>query len=143
VKDSISKPIPRVDAPAKISGEAKYIGDIRFKNQLFAKTVRSSRAKAGIVSIVKPELPEGYFIVDKDDIPGINRMRTVVSDQPIFAEEEVNYIGQPILLVVGPEREMIYDIISKIKIKYRDETPIFLQNTVIPRVNRRLHFKMG
>lgn len=125
MKDSISKPIPRVDAPAKISGEAKYIGDIRFKNQLFAKIVRSSRAKAGIVSIVKPELPEGYFIVDKDDIPGINRMRTVVSDQPIFAEEEVNYIGQPILLVVGPEREMIYDIISKIKIKYRDETPIF------------------
>ncbi len=125
MKDSISKPIPRVDAQAKISGEAKYIGDIRFKNQLFAKTVRSSRAKAGIVSISTPELPVGYFIVDKNDISGVNRMRTVVSDQPVFAEEEVNYIGQPILLVVGPERETIYKIISQIKIEYRDETPIF------------------
>ena len=125
MKDSISNPIPRVDAPAKISGEAKYIGDIRFKNQLFAKTVRSSRAKAGIVSISTPEFPAGYFIVDKNDIPGINRMRTVVCDQPVFAEEEVNYIGQPILLVAGPQREMIYDIISKIKIEYQDKTPIF------------------
>jgi len=125
VKNCISKPINRVDAPAKISGKAKYIGDIHFENQLFAKTVRSARAKAKIVSIKTPTLPDDYYIIDKNDIPGINRMRTVVSDHPIFAEDEVNYIGQPILLVVGPEREKIYEIVSQIKIKYKDEAAIY------------------
>jgi len=125
VKDSISKPIQRVDGRAKISGEAKYIGDMHFENQLFAKTVRSARAKAKIVSIKTPTLPDGYYIIDKNDIPGINRMRTVISDHPIFAEDEVNYIEQPILLVVGPEREKIYEIISQIKIEYKDESAIF------------------
>lgn len=125
MKNSISKPINRVDAPAKISGRAKYIGDIHFENQLFAKTVRSAKPKAKIVSIKTPTLPDGYYIIDKNDIPGINRMRTVVSDHPIFAEDEVNYIGQPILLVVGPEREKIYEIISQIKIKYKDEAAIY------------------
>ncbi|MBC8491285.1 MAG: xanthine dehydrogenase family protein [Candidatus Marinimicrobia bacterium] len=115
----------RVDAPAKISGKAKYIGDIHFENQLFAKTVRSARAKAKIVSIKTPTLPDDYYIIDKNDIPGINRMRTVVSDHPIFAEDEVNYIGQPIVLVVGPEREKIYEIVSQIKIKYKDEAAIY------------------
>ncbi|MDO9548952.1 MAG: molybdopterin-dependent oxidoreductase, partial [Candidatus Marinimicrobia bacterium] len=123
--DSISRPIRRVDGPAKISGEAKYIGDMHFENMLFAKTLRSSRAKAKIKSIVKPELPEGYFIVDKDDVPGVNRMRTVISDHPLFAEDTVEYIGQPILLVVGPEREIIYDILTHIVVEYEDLEPLY------------------
>ena len=107
MKESISKPIQRVDGPAKISGEARYIGDMHFENRLYAKTLRSTRAKARILSVKKPPLPRNYFIVGKDDVPGVNRMRTVVSDHPIFAEDVVEYIGQPILLVVGPEREKI------------------------------------
>lgn len=125
MRESISKPIQRVDGSAKISGEAKYIGDMHFENMLFAKTLRSSRVKAKIKSIIKPELPEGYFIVDKDDVPGVNRMRTVVSDHPLFAEDNVEYIGQPILLVVGPERETIYDIITHISIVYDDLEPLY------------------
>jgi len=124
VKDSISKPIQRVDGPAKISGEAKYLDDMHFENRLYAKTLRSERAKARIKSIRRPELPDGFFIVDKNDVPGVNRMRTVVSDHPIFAEDSVEYIGQPILLVVGPERETIYDILTHIVIDYEDIEPL-------------------
>ena len=125
MKESISKPIQRVDGPAKISGEARYIGDMHFENRLYAKTLRSTRAKARILSVKKPPLPRNYFIVGKDDVPGVNRMRTVVSDHPIFAEDTVEYIGQPILLVVGPEREKIYDIITKIKVEYEDLPALF------------------
>ena len=125
MKESISKPIKRVDASAKISGEAKYISDLRFENQLFARTVRSTRVKARIVSIRLPEFPAGYFFVNKDDIPGVNRMRTVVSDHPIFAEDEVSYIGQPILLIVGPEREKVFELTTQIKIEYEEEAAVF------------------
>lgn len=124
MKDNISKAINRVDGKGKISGEAKYIDDVKFKDQLFAKTVRSEIPKGKIVSIKIPDLPNNYFVIDKNDIPGINRMRTVVSDHPIFAEDEVSYIGQPILLIVGVDREIINQIISGIKIEYIEEKPI-------------------
>ena len=124
VKNNISKAINRVDGKGKISGEAKYIDDVKFKDQLFAKTVRSEIPKGKIVSIKIPDLPNNYFVIDKNDIPGINRMRTVVSDHPIFAEDEVSYIGQPILLIVGADREIINQIISDVKIKYIEEKPI-------------------
>jgi CO/xanthine dehydrogenase Mo-binding subunit len=121
---NISKPTKRVDAPAKIRGEAKYVADIHFDNLLYAKTIRSSYAKAKILSITLPQLPSGYFIIDKNDVPGKNRMHTVTPDHPIFAEDDVNYIGQPILLVVGPSRERVYDLASQIQIDYQPENPV-------------------
>lgn len=105
MKQPISKSILRVDSRSKLRGEAEYISDWKFEKVLYAKTFRSTKAKAKILSVDIPEIPEGYFIVDKDDVPGVNRMRTVVSDHPLFAEDDVQYIGQPILLVVGPRRE--------------------------------------
>jgi CO/xanthine dehydrogenase Mo-binding subunit len=125
VKESISTSILRTDSRKKIRGEAEYISDWKFKDLLYAKTLRSSKAKARIVSIKIPPLPEGYFIVDKDDIPGDNRMRTVVSDHPIFAEADVQYIGQPILLLVGPDRQIINDLISGIVVDYQEEDGLF------------------
>lgn len=125
MKKPISTSILRVDSRKKLRGEAEYISDWNFENVLYAKTLRSTKPKAKIVSIEIPEIPEGYFIVDKNDVPGANRMRTVVSDHPLFAEDDVQYIGQPILLVVGPERETIYSIASKIKIEYKEEDALF------------------
>ena len=125
MKESISTSVLRVDSRKKIRGEADYISDWKFENELYAKTLRSTKPKAKILNIDIPEIPEGYFIVDKNDVPGVNRMRTVVSDHPIFAEEDVQYIGQPILLVVGPDREKIYEITSQIKIKYKEEKALF------------------
>ncbi|GIM29267.1 aldehyde oxidase [Clostridium polyendosporum] len=120
----ISKPIKRFDAEEKISGSAKYIADMEFDDMFYAKTLRSTKARAKIINIEIPKLPKGYFIVDKTDIPGRNRVKIIFYDQPFFAEDIVNYIGEPILLVVGREKNVILDIISKIKIDYEDMEPI-------------------
>ncbi len=125
VKENIGTSILRVDSRKKIRGEAEYIADWKFDGMLYAKTVRSSKAKAAIISITLPEIPEGYAVIDHRDVPGVNRMRTVVSDHPIFAEKDVQYIGQPILLVVGPDRETLYDLAAQIDIQYREEPALF------------------
>ncbi len=125
MKDKISKSIPRVDAADKISGSARYIADYQFESLLYARTIRSSEAHAKIIKIEIPSLPEGYYIISKEDIPGENRMKTVVSDHPIFAEAEVNYIGQPILLLVGPERDTLWHLSNQIKIDYEKLEAIY------------------
>ncbi|OBR90416.1 putative xanthine dehydrogenase subunit D [Clostridium ragsdalei P11] len=114
MENNISDSIIRFDAEEKILGKAKYISDIVYKDVLYAKTLRSTRARAKILSIKFPEIPEGYFIVDKNDVPG------KIGDWPIFVEDEVKYIGEGILLVVGPEKKKVVDIILRIEVEYED-----------------------
>lgn len=123
--NSISHPIRRFDFDEKISGRARYCADVRHDGLLYAKTLRSTRARARILSIHIPPLPEGYCTVDATDIPGRNVVPIVYDDQPFFAREVVNYIGEPILLVVGPDKVTILDILSRITVRYEELQPVF------------------
>ncbi|KGM98749.1 aldehyde oxidase [Clostridium haemolyticum NCTC 8350] len=122
--DNISRPIKRFDTADKIAGTAKYVADFKFEDMLYARTFRSTEARARIKSRKYPKLEEGYFIVDKDDVPGENIVHVVFDDQPCFADKVVNYIGEPILLIVGKDKEKILDIMSKIEIEYEKLDPI-------------------
>lgn len=124
MKSDISESVIRQDAESKIGGTAKYIGDYKIDGMLYAKTFRSTQVRAKILKIEYPALPEGYYIVDKNDIPGRNRVKIVIYDQPFFAEDIVNYYGEPIALVVGPDKNIITDILSKIYIEYEKIEPI-------------------
>lgn len=122
----------KVDQEIKCKGEAKFTDDIYFDDMLFAKTIRSSIAKGKILSIKKPVLPKGYYWVDYHDIKGENVVKIIFSDWPIFAEKEVNYIGEPIALIVGKDKEILEKLSNETKIEYEEETPIFdYQNSYI------------
>ncbi len=116
----INVPVQKVDHREKVTGESAYVGDIKFPGMLYAKTLRSQKARAWIKAIHKPQLPEGYFIIDSSDIPGQNRVKIVINDQPFFAEKRVNYIGEPILLVVGPDKQTILEILAQIRVDYQE-----------------------
>lgn len=121
---NISVPVAKVDSREKSAGEAVFISDLKLDGMLYAKTLRSDRPRARINKIEIPDLPEGYFIVDRNDVPGKNRVKMIIDDQPFFAEERVNYIGEPILLVVGPDKQRIMEILAAIRVDYEDITPI-------------------
>lgn len=120
----ISRPVGRIDVPDKLDGKAKYIGDIKFEGMVYARTLRSNRPRAIIKSIEYPDIPEGYYIVDKNDVPGINSVKIIGYDMPVFATDRVNYVGEPISLIVGPDKEKIMDILSNTKVIYEDLEPI-------------------
>ena len=115
---------PRADAPRKIGGNAAYIADLSVAGTLHARTFRSARARAKIISLRIPDMPEGYTVVDRSDVPGSNRVKIIADDQPFFAEGTVNYIGEPVLLVAGPDREVIDRILSRVEARYEDLEPI-------------------
>ncbi|EKQ55037.1 MULTISPECIES: xanthine dehydrogenase family protein molybdopterin-binding subunit [unclassified Clostridium] len=123
--EDIRKAVTKVDHKIKVDGSAKYIADIKFKDSLYAKTLRSEKAKAFIKNIIIPELKEGYYIVRGEDVPGLNKVKIIKNDMPVFSDEEVNYIGEPILLVIGPELEEVLKILNEIKVEYEECTPIF------------------
>jgi len=121
---NISNPVKRFDFDEKVDGRAQYCADIKLEQMLYAKTLRSEKARAKIASIEIPHLPPGYFIVDQNDIPGKNIVPIVYEDQPFLAPNRVNYIGEPILLVVGPDKPSILDILKKIKVNYEELKPV-------------------
>ncbi len=125
IKEDISKAIDKVDSREKIDGSAPFTADIQLEGMLHARTFRASVPKALIKDIRLPELPEGYFAVTREDIPGKNIVKMIYEDWPVFAEKEVNHIGEPILLLVGPDKEKVQDLLEAIEIDYEEKKPVF------------------
>lgn len=126
----ISHSIPKVDNPEKLSGKALYVSDYEIPGLYHAKTLRSTHAKAKI-SVKKPSLPDGYFIIDASHLPHKNVVKMIADDWRIFADTEVNYIGEPILIVIGHDHQMIDHVISQIEVIYEPLEPIFNQSHVV------------
>lgn len=125
MKNDISVPVDREDVSEKLLGTACYIGDMKLEDMLYAKTLRSTEPRARLISINYPELPLGYFVVDRKDVPGKNIIKMIIDDQPYFAEDTVNYIGEPIALIVGKDKVVINELIAKTTIEYEKIKPIF------------------
>jgi len=123
--EDISKSVRKVDSLIKMSGKAKYVDDIKIEGMLYAKTVRSTKSKANIKKIILPDLPKGYYKVDYHDIPGKNVVSVIFDDMPVFTEKTVTYYGEPIMLIVGEDKDVITDLIAKIEIEYEELTPLF------------------
>lgn len=123
--ENISRSIPKVDQADKVSGKAVYVGDIFLEDMYYAKTFRSTESKAKIIDIKLPLIPDGYTIVDHKDIPHENYVKMIFEDWPIFAQDFVNHIGEPILLVVGKDKQDIDQIIEQIEITYERLIPVF------------------
>ena len=58
------------------------------------------------------------------DVPGENQIGHIVHDEPLFAEEEVNFCGMPIALVVAESEEISRAAVKKIKVEIEKWIPI-------------------
>lgn len=120
----ISRSVTKKDHGEKISGFAKYVDDIHEEGMHFGKMVRSTKPRVKILDIHLPELPEGYYVVKGKDAPAVNRVKVIMDDQPIFAEDEVKYIGEAILMIVGPNQEVVNQLASQVVVDYEELKPV-------------------
>lgn len=121
---SISTPVKRKDHDAKVSGRALYVDDLAPPGLLYGKLLHSTQARAKILDIQIPSLPDGYWIVGKDDVPGSNKVHIVEDDMPVFAVDTVEYIGDVILMLVGPDQHVLQELLLKIKVSYEILPPV-------------------
>ncbi len=116
----ISKSVRKKDHGEKADGSARYIADLEFDGMYQSAFVRSSRAHARIVAVRIPSLPEGYRAVDYRDVPGVNLLKVVTSEQPIFAEREVRFVGEAIAMLVGPDKDALRGLVRAVEVDYED-----------------------
>lgn len=122
--EKISESIKKKDHEGKINGSVLYVDDHVLEGMLYGKLLYSAKAKARITKIVIPQLPGGYLIVDRNDVTGVNRVAIIVHDTPVYAEDTVEYVGEPILMVVGPNVTEVEKIVNEIVVVYEEEIPV-------------------
>ena len=115
---NISRSVVKKDHAPKMEGRSVYVCDIDKHGILCGKMLRSKYARAKLLSVKVPELPDGYFYVDKNDVPGDNNVNIVMDDTPVYARETVEYIGEPIGMVCGPDEAVCQDILSRIQVEF-------------------------
>ncbi len=100
-----SNSIPHESAHLHVSGEAIYVDDIReLSGTLHCALGLSEKAHAKIESIdltAVIKMPGVIAVFTADDIPGVNDCGPILHDDPILADGLVQYVGQPIFVVVA------------------------------------------
>jgi CO/xanthine dehydrogenase Mo-binding subunit len=129
--NDISTSVPKKDHTGKVSGQLAYISDVKVENMVYGVLVRSQVAYGKILSIQLPSLLEGYQAVGAEDIPGPNYVKIIKEDQPIFANEWVNYIGEPILMLVGKDLDILYSLRDEVRIEFEEHQAIYTLDEAI------------
>ncbi|MCQ2003527.1 xanthine dehydrogenase molybdopterin binding subunit [Rhizobium sp. NRK18] len=128
-KNSINGPMHQVlkhdSAHKHVSGTADYIDDMpEPANLLHGALGLSTRPHAKILSMDLSEVeasPGVVCVLTGKDVPGVNDVSSAgLHDEPLLAETEVQFHGQPIFAVIGETREAARRAATKAKIEYED-----------------------
>ncbi|MDF1762694.1 MAG: xanthine dehydrogenase molybdopterin binding subunit, partial [Oleibacter sp.] len=121
--------IKHESAHLHVSGEATYIDDIgEVQGTLHCALGLSGQAHAKITSIdlsAVKSAPGVVAVLTAADIPGLNDCGPILHDDPVLAEDIVQYIGQPIFAVIAETRDQARRAARMGNIEY-EELPAIL-----------------
>jgi len=103
----VGKRVKRSESSLRVHGAGLFADDIKYHGMLHAAVVRSPIARGQIqkIDLAGTLAKEGVAgVYTFKDIPGRNAIPVVIDDQPFLAEKYVNYIGEPIAVVVADNR---------------------------------------
>jgi xanthine dehydrogenase large subunit len=115
---------PHESAELHVLGQAAYTDDIpEVQGTLHAALGLSSKAHARILSLdldAVRAMPGVKAVYTVADIPGLNDCGPIIHDDPILADGEVFYVGQPIFIVVADTHMNARRAAKRGKVEYED-----------------------
>ena len=122
----VGKPVTRVDAAEKLTGEAIYGYDLTLPNMLYGKTLFSPKAHAKIKRI-NTEKAKAYpgvvAVVTGEDAPWTHGES--IKDKPFLAQGKVRYIGEPVAAVAAEDEDTAEAAVRLIEVEYED-LPVYI-----------------
>lgn len=120
----IGKPVARLDAYAKVTGQAKYAADIQLPGMLYARVLRSPYPHARIIKIDTSEaeaLPGVKAIITHENASIVwssgDRSENAKSKRYLF-NNPVRFVGDPVAAVAAANRRIAEDALHLIKVEY-------------------------
>lgn len=116
----VGQSVPRVDGIEKVTGKAKFLGDLAVPGMLYGKVLRSSYAHARIrvIDTARAESLPGVAAVLTaadigDEVPTYN-------GRPVIAMHKVRYLGEPVAAVAASDAATAEEALSLIDIQYEE-----------------------
>ena len=112
--------VPRVDGIEKVTGKAKFVGDISVPGMLYGKILRSPYPHARLLSIEtkKAEALAGVVaVLTAADIADVN---PIYNGRPVIAMHKVRYVGEPVAAVAAEDLASAEDALSAIQVNYEE-----------------------
>jgi CO/xanthine dehydrogenase Mo-binding subunit len=123
----VGKRVARAEGSERVKGAGLFADDYKYFGMLHAAVVRSPLARCEIRKIdfkTIAKIPGVAGVLTHKDIPGLNCVPIVIDDQPFLAERYVNYIGEPIAIVVAENRQTARLAAAQAKISIEELPPL-------------------
>ncbi|MEW6661094.1 MAG: xanthine dehydrogenase family protein molybdopterin-binding subunit [Bacillota bacterium] len=140
----IGASVPRKDSLEKVTGRARFVGDLHLPGMLFARVLRSPYPHARIRSIDVSRafrVPGVKAVVTGRDFP--NFVGLYLVDRNIFAVDKVRFIGDPVAAVAALSLQAAEEALGLIEVECEELPGVFDPLSAIapdaPLIHENLH----
>jgi len=135
---AVGAKLPRYDGIAHITGRSVYVDDVRVPGTLVAKALRSPHHHAAITRLDTAQaerVPGVRAVVTHRDVPknvyGHLEALGIPADEPLLAQDDVRYRGQPVAAVAAEDQAAALEAIEAIEVEYEERPPVFDVRTAL------------
>ena len=117
----------RPDGTLKVTGEFAFSSDLWMADMLWGTTLRSThpRARVRSMDITRAlKVPGVAAVLSADDVPGRKTFGLEAADQPVLADGQVRYQGEPLLIIAADHPETARRAAAAVTVDYEVLTPV-------------------
>ena len=124
--------LPRYDGIGHVTGQTRYVDDVRVPGTLWTKALRSPIHRGDITRLDTSRAqahPGVHAVVTHVDVPknvyGHLEALGVPADEPLLAESEVRWRGQAIAVVAADDEATAKEAVDLIEVEFEEKEPLF------------------
>lgn len=131
--NAVGQSIKRRDGLGHVTGKTVYVDDVKFRDMLHLKMVRSPVPHARIKGIDFSEaekVPGFVRALTHEDVP--KNIYTILcligvgpDEEPVLAEDEVRYTGEQIAAIIAETEEAAMEAVGKVKLDLEELPAVF------------------
>ncbi|MBI3454785.1 MAG: molybdopterin-dependent oxidoreductase [Candidatus Rokubacteria bacterium] len=139
----VGKPLPKVDAWSKVTGETRFADDLFLPRMAYAKILRAQHPHAlirGIDTRRAAALPGVYAVVTGKDLPPVKfGIMPVSQDEEPLCIEKVRFVGDPVAAVAAVDEETAERAMHLIEVEYEPLPPLMAIEEALGDGSPRIH----
>jgi CO/xanthine dehydrogenase Mo-binding subunit len=131
--NAVGQSIKRRDGLGHVTGKTVYVDDVKFRDMLHLKMVRSPVPHARIrgIDFSEAEKVPGFVrALTHEDVP--KNIYTILcligvgpDEEPVLAEDEVRYKGEQIAAIIAETEEAAMEAVGKVKLDLEELPAVF------------------
>ncbi|HKD11728.1 MAG TPA: molybdopterin cofactor-binding domain-containing protein, partial [Thermoanaerobaculia bacterium] len=138
----VGRPLPKVDAAAKVTGQTRFADDLFLPRMLHCKILRSKVAHARVVRVDVSRalaLPGVVAAATGRDLPIAFGILPVSQDEHALALDRVRFVGDPVAAVAALDEDSAFEALDAIDVEYEPLVAIGSIEEAVARPEPRIH----